>query len=311
MKRAILNSTLIALMIILSACAVTPQKRFPEFYAKTAHPENIDILIDTIILSDLSGSDIGVDRAKNQVAMTLIKSGIDKSFTDRGFKPNIVLNGNGLTYEMNEKEKYFYATDWTSSEEEYTGPIFSEEDKKWGGEDIRKFLIKLDTQASLPPPKKSKSVSKKSRSAKKSQSQKIKPQDTFTPITTEDVPPAILELPSNLFVYARLTGAEVGMSKTVGTAVATGILSAVLTGGMYVSSSAPASGSNLKVIVFDKSSLQVVWHNSAPGTKFDTVHKIPEAVLAAFPKTNGEQLKPVTRTSSKRSSSKKTSQSDS
>lgn len=286
MKQTRLTSIVLILVVALSSCAVTPTTRFSEFYERPSHPESIDIVIDTLILSDIAGSAVGVDKAKNEEAMLLIEPAIKQSFADRGFIPNLAFHGNGTTFKGDEKTHYFYATDWTSTQEVYTGPVYSEQNQLWGSAEVQTFLHRLLDHA--------KDANKKPRKKERVSNNSSKKRRQLVPaLTPNEIPAEIMSMPSNLIVFVNFSGTEVGKGKSIGTAVATGLLSAALTGGMYVHASAPVSGSHLEIIVFDKSKSSVVWHNFGPGQRYTHVSKGVETIMKAFPTVSGEQYLPV------------------
>lgn len=268
---------LVVLAIALCSCATTPQNRFAEFYEISQHSENIDVVIDTLILSDISGSDVGIDEAKNLEAMPLVEAAVQHSFTARGFKPNLVFHGNGATFRKDEKTNYVYATDWTGTERTFEGHIYAEHEQTWANPDVQTFLHRLSDHA--------KDANKKPR---KASSSGRKRRALVPPLTADEIPQAIMAMPSNLLVFVNVSGAEVSKGKSVGTAVATGLLTAALTGGMYVQASAPMSGSQLEIIVFDKQQSRVVWHNVGQGQRYTEVAKAMDAVMKTFPTVTGE-----------------------
>lgn len=268
---------LVILSVALCSCAVTPQKRFSEFYERPSHPENIDVVIDTLVLSDISGSDVGVDRAKNEEALPFVDAAVKQSFAARGFKPNLVFHGNGATFRKNEKTDYVYAIDWDGTGEVYEGPSFHDQESMWRSEEVQTFLHRLEDHA--------KDANKKQKKSRSSSSKKVR--ELVPPLTAEEIPASIMSMPSNLFVLVKVSGLEVGKGKTIGTALATGILTAALTGGMYVQASGPVSGSQIEIIVFDKSQSRVVWHNVGQGQRYTEIAKGIDGVMTAFPAVTG------------------------
>lgn len=263
----------VVLSVALCSCAVTPQTRFSEFYERPTHAEKIDVVIDTLVLSDISGFDVGIDRAKNEDAMPFVEAAIKRAFSERGFKPNLVFHGNGTTFRKNEKTNYVYANGWAGTEEVYEGPTFGEQESMWGREEVQAFLHRLEDHA--------KDANKKQRKSNRSASKKKR--ELVPPLTAEEIPASIMAMPSNLFVLVKVSGTEVGKGKTIGMALATGVLTAALTGGMYVQASGPVSGSHIEVIVFDKSESRVVWHNAGQGQRYTEIAKGVDGVMKAFP----------------------------
>lgn len=286
MKNTSVMTAVMILLILTSGCSVvTPKSRFAEFYERESYPKDIDIVIDTLILSDISGSDIGVNRQKNMEAMSIIESTIKKSFSDRGYAPNVVFHGNGAYYTLDDKSKYFYSEGWESTDEVYNGPVLAEHEALWGDEEVRVFMRRLLEQAKVA----NKKVTK---NKKKRQRRNQNKEDIVPPITRGEIPASIMALPSDLFVLVNLSGGEVSAAKSVGTGILTGALSAALTGGMYVYVGTSVSATNLEVVVFDKTQSRVAWHNLAQGPKYNAMSTSAESLLKTFPTTTGEQYPP-------------------
>lgn len=261
-------------------CATTPKTRFSEFYEVDSHTPNIDVLIDTVVLSDISGNDIGINKEKNSVAYSLANSSILSLLEVRGYSPNILYQGNGAFYEMVEDTNYFFSEDFKSTEVPYTGIDVLESDQVWVNDDIKTFISRLSEYAPL-----------QNKKQRRKSSRKKKVEDEIKPISVDEIPNSVMQLPGDTMLVVRAYAGEVSAGKSIGTGLATGLLTAALTGGMYVYVAAPISGSSIEIIAFDKKASKIVWHNTTQAGNYKALDKSIEMAISLYPTTTGEIYK--------------------
>lgn len=265
---------LLSLIVMLTGCAVTPNKRFPTFANDVQQIRTVDVVIDASVLADIDGDDLGVNKQVNEAALAKTKNAITQLFLQKGIKANVVFTSVGLFLKSDEETKIFFSNDFESTGEEFTKPLASDESSPWLSEQSKEFLTKLHSRGMVE----NKSNSKRK---KKIKAAKVMPQD---------IPPFVTEMQSDLLAFIRIGGAEISMGKSVGVGIATGILTAILTGGAYIATSTPVSSSSVYLTLFDVKQSEVVWHNSVQlaGSANDSsaVESHVHSLMKPFPATN-------------------------
>lgn len=250
-------------LAFVTGCAITPKTRFAEFYERPSHPKTIDVVLDTIVLSDIAGSDIGFNVEKNTEAVKAVSESVPNLFASHHFQPNVIFQGNGAFYDWPEDREYFYCNDFRSTGEPYLQSILPSEDAPWADPEVRGFMKRLVERAQV---------------ANLKNSNKKVP-----PIEPEEVPAYIKSLPSDYFAFVSVTGGEVGAGKSFATGMLTGLLTAALTGGTYIYVGTSVSGSRVDVVVFDKTRSSVVWHNGGQGGRYTKIRRGLETLMQPFP----------------------------
>jgi hypothetical protein len=271
-----LKSILLCICIALTACAASPAKRFPDFAENAKSITSVDVVIDILIKSDIEGAEIGINKEKHDLALSQAKETIEKALAKRGYDTNIAFAGYGLTFSSKGEETYVFSKDGKSTGVPFNGPLPPKENTQWGEQNTRDFMTNL------------------LQSAAGFNATPGKSQHAPYVFSKSQIPSHIDELPSNVLIFIQVEVEEVGMGKTIGSALLTGVLSAALTGGLYVYSSAPVSGSVAQVAVMDVESGAVLWHNSIRGGNTDYIQSSLEKSLKPFPTTNGVVLYPTT-----------------
>ncbi|MFT7558963.1 MAG: hypothetical protein ACI93R_000866 [Flavobacteriales bacterium] len=262
--------------VFISGCAVTPKTRFSEFYKEGADKKHIDLIIDTFIVSDIKGSDIGVNKTKNQEASELVRKGVIELLEERGYTVNLAYIGNGISYERSDKQQYVYSEEWESIGEEYKGPVAKSASDPWVTDESQIFLKRLIKRG-------------KAANVTVADKRRLVPR-----IKPEEIPEFVNNLPSRHLMLVSLSAGEVGSGKSIGTGILTGVLSAALTGGMYVYSSTTVSGSTIDITLFDKETSRISWNNGLlQGPKYKVAHKRLVGLFKYFPTVNGEILPPT------------------
>lgn len=283
------------ILVIISfaylGCAVTPESRFPNAYKQKDQFQSIDLVVDVLVASDIKGKDIGIDRSKQQTMIDAVVSQLTSDFDARGINLTLVHSGYGLLFEPASNEKYVISEDGIASDELFESAIYQPQESPWGSKEAIAFLkagqlyAPLANDKDYPEPEspedsvnqeKSKKVKKKKRRAVYGAKPKPKP-------LVADEFPLFLDKSNNRYVmFAQAKLFEVPTSKVVGSAIFTGLLSAALTGGMYVYSSAPATGTEVDLILFDTQKKRIIWQNSAAGNN-DLTHASNTVKVAASP----------------------------
>lgn len=253
----------IVLFTFITGCAVTPEMRFSEFYERPSHPGSVDVVIDTVVLSDIAGSDVGFNAEKNRVAVESVSEGVPNLFASRRFEPNVVFEGNGAFFERGEDTEYFYCEDFRSTGEIYLPPVLAPEHAQWADPEVQAFMRRLLERARVANLKKS--------------SRKV------PPITNEEIPAYIQSLPSNYLALVTVGGGEIGAGKSFATGLLTGVLTAALTGGTYAYVGTSVSGTRVDIVLFDKATSSVVWHNGGQGGRYTKVRQGLETLMESFP----------------------------
>lgn len=248
------NLFVIFTTLAIVSCAATQEKRFPLVYEDTQKAQKLDVVIDTIVYSDIEGGDVGFNKEKNALVLQTVEESVKSNFASKGYEVNFVRLGNGLIHTPieNEKSKFVVSVDGKSTGEDWPGPSTDGENDPWVTDEAREYLRKLISHAQYASAIKSTTKTKI----------KIRAENAFK---QQSKPAHLLDLPTGVLGVVHVRVSEVGMDKTVGSALLTGILSAALTGGMYVYSSAPVTGLQYDLVIFDFETDKVLWQKSYSG----------------------------------------------
>jgi hypothetical protein len=265
----------VLLTALVTGCASTPKTRFSEFYARP-DKQSMDVVIDTLVLSDIAGSAAGYNKEKNDEAMKAVETAVTKAFADRGYDINIVYAGSGLIHQKKPDAEYYISEDWRSTDIAWHGPAPQGEQDLWATAEGTQFLQRLLARAHD--------------ANKQSSSRRKQPEP---PISQDEIPQWVHDLESDFLVLVSAQGIEVSAGKSVGQAVATGLISALLTGGMYIHTSYSVSRSDIDIAVLDLTAEpRVVWHNHNPkGPGYKSVGTGINLTLKQFPEAQPNHAK--------------------
>lgn len=281
--------TLLSIYIVLSlGCAANLKTRYPDFYKPDAHSSKIDVVIDSIVLSDIAGTDIGISEEKNAKAVASAKESLIENLKKRGFEPNVLIVGNGLYHQLEEGKRYFYSEDFKSTEREYQGAVVSDAQSYWASNEVKAFVDNLFERAQSKL--KSKRKRKKYSQASSLKARKLEEQNSLEPLNLLEIPQVILNSPSNTIVFVKAYCGDVSMGKSIGTGIATGVVTALLTGGMYSYVATPVSGSSLEVLVLDKQKNKIAWYNKAQAGNYKHLDNGIRIALQYFPDVEGKVI---------------------
>jgi hypothetical protein len=111
----------------------------------------------------------------------------------------------------------------------------------------------------------------------------------FTQFEQQDIPACIKGLPTELLAVVKVSSYEVGMGKSIGMALTTGFLTAILTGGMVVSTF-PSSKTTVEMAMMNSKTGEIIWHNTQVGNGFAGIKPTISKQLSPLPTTEGVLL---------------------
>ena len=265
---------LLLMIVFASGCSMTPSKYFPKFSDQAKEIKDIDIVLDVFIESDIKGESVGIDEAKHEQALVLAEKTVIKEFEKRGYKPNIVYSGYGLMFENDQEKSYVYAKNGKSLNVAFDGPKKCDYGDKWLAGPIKKFFKGIVETAS--------SLGSKDRR---------KPAVKYA-YSFDEIPDLVEDLPSDYLAIVHVDVVEVGSGETHGPGMATGFLSAALSGGLYVYSNSYSTASNVNFAIFDMSEDEgrLIWSTREKGGNSKVIGQTIQNSLRHLPASDGKIL---------------------
>lgn len=262
---------IIPIVAMLSACAVTSKQRFPEFVQAAKTNKNIDVLVDVMVYSDIEGDDVGINPEKNRNALDKAVTAADKALRAKGFEPNFVFKGSGLFFKAKEDANYvltdtkevkeendesdfnqsqdstYEAVEEYSANKPFLGPQSLGYIGEWSAPETSSFLQSFFQAAKLM------NTQQDNEEAKQKQ---------ITSFSSDQIPQVIKQGSAPMLVVMQASVGEVSGGKTAGSAILTGLLTGILSGGAYIYSSAPVSGHTADLAVLNTRTGKIMWQDS-------------------------------------------------
>ena len=260
---------LLILCLFLSSCATTPSQRFPTFNEEIQAMKSVDVILDVFIYSDIKGSDTGVNKEHHAKALEYAQEYISAEFKIRGLEPNFVYTNYGLFFEPSNEHNYVYSEDRKSLNKIYhaesslknSAPMWSEKETR----EYLKTVMEYSAQYNMPKQETPYPGNTQSSDAYVKDEDKPKELNSETVenfFTKASIPESIANLPSDHFAIIKISAGDIPKSKTVGKAIATGILTTLLTGGAVTAIGTNASSANTHVAFINKTNGKLLWHNN-------------------------------------------------
>ncbi|GAA6137739.1 hypothetical protein NBRC116583_14860 [Arenicella sp. 4NH20-0111] len=285
MKSA-LSTIMLAVVSILcvSGCAPT-KKHFPNFPETVVNNPRVNVILDAIVFSDIQGSDLGFNEAKNDEIVSDVKSELQRILRIRGFEPVFLTTMNGLFFEPDPKVNYVMSDDWESLNKPFINALDRKHDSPWYTKDIKLFFDDVISRNLIT---------------------KRQPIDAVS----RDLPsiPLVLKgFDKALVLYVRVKEISQTLGKKVGVGLLSGGISSALTGGAlaYIASG-PAT--EVHVVAMELKKRRVVWFNHLRQAEYRTVKQVTAAAFMAYPDVDGlywsrsERRKKIERENKRQSS---------
>ena len=249
---SIFNSTkwlcLLIFAILVSGCGTITERHFPQLHKNTGTPTSIDIVVDTFIVTDISGRDLGVDLKKNKRTLDIAIPFIKKLLTGKGYRIGREYGNTGLIFEPDTGDSpraYYYTDGWNATGKLFTPTIEPIDHDFWPSVRGRSFL-KTFNQVGMQ----ARAASKRLQIDAVSQLQHPVPIDSQ---------------PSELLMFISINGKDVHPVKSFVSSVAIGTLSAVtssaITGGNLILVGFPQySHTGVSIAVYDKQKKKLIWY---------------------------------------------------
>lgn len=230
------------LTLITISCGTNPEKRFTALNSAFQENRQITFIFDDTMLKDVKGSDPGIDIPKHNTEVPALAEQLVGILKSKGYNidKSMVSTGFFLDY----KKNYIKFEQEKSLNEKLAAPMFYS-----GAESFKPELVQqldLLTQGA----QKTNHNKYKGNIASSSKKRKVKP-----------IPLPDMHDNFDIVIFVRASSGDVGMGKSIGTGIATGILSAVLTGGTMIYTGMPVSAANAELIIYDSASKQVLWYD--------------------------------------------------
>ncbi|NKB75791.1 MAG: hypothetical protein GKR96_01810 [Gammaproteobacteria bacterium] len=246
------SMTLIIAALLTGCVTTNGLTQFPEFAGHAKNINEIDVVVDLTILYDLRGKDLGIDLKDHQLTMDEMESEIRTGLEGRGYNANFIFRGYGLSFEQDPDITYTLAEDGKSIDQPFEGFEDSNERKTWASDEMKQFYKLLTENLSGPE----------------------------TEITPDQIPQVVRQLEGDHFAYVRVNIGEVGGGKTAGLMIATGVLTAILTGGLYIHTSGAASNTVMDFSLVDIANNNIVWQNRGGAGKSELIrHSVVSTLM--------------------------------
>ena len=273
-------TTLLIVSNLFTGCASlyhTPRDKFPDFYENASYPEKFLLVLDTIVLSDIKGSDIGVNQKKNAQARELIESAFIEALEERGHSADVLYHGDGISYEMRNKRNYVYSENRKTTGIPYEGATKQDENDQWASTQGKAFMRRL--------------LEKGEEATKLYQER-----EELT--SAGEIPLFLQNLPENtLLLYGRTLIEDFPWTKQVASTVLAGAASYALTGGNYPLIISLSASNSIDIVVLDASTSEIHWHGNTNsdndgfgGTSYRNVDQIVKSAFRYFPATDGRTI---------------------
>lgn len=233
-------SRLIVLSLALIAAA-TPAFaesmaiRYPTFANEPQKIQKVALIVDTFYLTDIQGKIHGIYKEDTEILTPILADVVKHRVENLGFEVPFMHTNSGLFASPNTKA--VYADHKKSTGVDVTFPIYDSNPPSWaGGEAIRNFM---DTTIN-----------------------KMRTHTSEKGIASVDVPESLQALPVDAVIIVSVISHNVGMEKTLGIALATGLVTGGLSGGGFYSVYSVRSAATVLVTVVDTRSGEVLWYQS-------------------------------------------------
>lgn len=280
------TSALILFLIFafLSACASSIQ-RFPDFREVAKQNTTIPIVLDLFVYRDMAGTDRGVDFELTQRSIDSAILRLEEDLGEYVYKINLITSLNGLAHEIKDDKEYLITEGWKPTGEPYEHIDLKETNDAWYTEENRKFLNALRSTAREIN---ARAKIDQSEAEKKLVEKNNKSPDKQIPLLSNLAVPSIIAEDSeyDVVMFVLIDGYFQSTGKYIGQSLLIGGVSAALTGGALIASSA---GTQVvaDIIVFDKKTKKILWHGTKPGSTKSAVSYAITNVLGGYPNTDG------------------------
>lgn len=292
MKKEFLIKVVLILLIssLIGGCA-SVESRFPDFDEYVAGRERIDVIIDSVIFSDLPGSDLGFNRERNRVALELLSESVKKALTELGYKPNFVYTGHGIYFEPEEGIEYFYSEKWQRGTDNYVALTARSSNNAWESLQMKEFFGDI-IQRGEQLFKNRKMGFEGEDQIRDEGETKSKKEGMKLQTEKNDVPEIVENLPSGVLLYVNVDGLLAKLSKRIGSGLLWGTTSAVATGGFLVTTGPPLNCHILRMAVLDIKTNEVVWFQGRAASGLEkTISKNSDRAFDFYPTVKGRYLK--------------------
>lgn len=202
-------------LAFLVSCASKPEppaamERYPDFYKSGVGEASVDVIIDSIVLSDLKGSALGYNKYKNTEIQEIAYDEVVGQLKHRRFEVNLLNESNGLYFETENDIQYVYSEEFKSLGVTYGGPDFSDINNPWNSEAAIGFIQNLK---------------RKARTKNKELLESANTEDFISNLYRVDyVPDFVINSPADRLVFVCVYSKDVSASKSLVAILANSVL---------------------------------------------------------------------------------------
>lgn len=277
---------ILVLAAILQACVVTPDVKFADTLDQVRATENINVIIDSFIATDIQGKSLGYNSRLNNARATELKDTVVSILQEKGYKPNIVFLGSGFQQDIFNQTDVFYSADWVSTGKKFSEAVAIEGNSEWANENMSGFFDVVLTEArdvGWTPPKYDLSTNgeKETRNARLG---RLPGQKEARTIALQNPPEVIGNTGSDKFLVVKYGNVDMSTGKKFGIGLLSGALSLAASGGSTIGILTFSEKGPIEVALFDVSSQQILWaHESTDTSRFSTEAEKMIFMLETFP----------------------------
>jgi len=249
--------------VFLTACA-SSRERFPNYGEVAKQNTTIPVVLDLFVYRDIKGKSRGVDSELTQRSIENAVLKINEKLSELGYETKFLATLNGVSHDIKEDREYLVAQGWKSTSEPYIHLDLDQSTNLWHSKQNKDFINALKLTA-----------------------RKMSPEEQISLLSELAVPSVIADDPEfDIIMFVLVDGFFQSTGKYLGQSLLIGGVSAALTGGTLITT---GNGTRLTtdIIVFDKKTQKILWHDVKTGTRKSAVSNSIGDVLSGYPNTDG------------------------
>jgi hypothetical protein len=273
---------LVLLVFTLIGCANRLIEKFEVTADQVKAARKINVVVDSFVLSDITGSIPGYNLEKNKTRAALLADSVAEVLQAKGFDANVVFIGSGFQHDIEDLE-ITYSERWKPIGGDFS-PVVLQGDPSWEQSDAAAYFDAAITEAKgallYNPPLES----AKSKQKRLERLGLLPDQEAERKRILQSPPELIAGSDSDLHLFVRYGNYDISTTKKVGLGLLTGVFSLAASGGNLISVLTFTEKGPMHVALMEPDTGQLLWGNEVEDTSFwlGEDEKIKE-VLKHFP----------------------------
>lgn len=270
--------------VFLTACA-SSRERFPNYGEVAKQNTTIPVVLDLFVYRDIKGKSRGVDSELTQRSIENAVLKINEKLSELGYETKFLATLNGVSHDIKEDREYLVAQGWKSTSEPYIHLDLDQSTNLWHSKQNKDFINALKLTARKMSARAN--IDQNEAEKKLAEAGKKNPEEQISLLSELAVPSVIADDPEfDIIMFVLVDGFFQSTGKYLGQSLLIGGVSAALTGRTLVTT---GNGTQLTtdIIVFDKKTQKILWHDVKTGTRKSAVSNSIGDVLSGYPNTDG------------------------